>query len=101
MDKFIEHTHHSEPANHRRGRNRRTLSAVLRVHFLIDRNLSAARKSGAAAQKIFQIKKILPGNIRPQRGGSRLCSSVLLSPDPGRAHSKLTSITSRRGLKYA
>ena len=37
------------------------------------------------AQKTFQIKKILPGKIRPQWGGSRLCSSVLLSPDPGRA----------------
>ena len=45
--------------------------------------------SSCAAQllkKYFKTKKILPGKIRPQWGGSRLCSSVLLSPDPGRAH---------------
>ena len=39
-----------------------------------------------AHRKCLYISKILSRKAPPEWGGSPICSSVMLSPDPGRAH---------------
>ena len=47
MDKFIEHTHHSEPANHRRGRNRRALSTARKTRKNLENNKTGTGRLGS------------------------------------------------------
>ena len=85
MDKFIEHTHHSEPANHRRGRNRRALSAARKTRKNLENNKTGTGRLGSDLGAADVLPGGHDGHGRPHvRPGGGCTADVLLSGQKGR-----------------